>query len=226
MENTSAIAKTQEKATVDANGGTNCPPTPLFQGPHAATETIMPGDEINDPMLAQVRECFGKVAWSHKTHECEASYYHVCHNRLVWAKIIVSAFATGAGILSLMPVTATNWITAVLVTLGLIIELVFKNRAFAEKSALHQAIATKLWRIRESYQSLIATIMSGNFDRDAVRQTIEVLADELEKVYEVAPRTSDRAYKEAGAKIHSGDCSCSEEEVDKLLPPKLRIGHD
>ena len=55
---------------------------------------------------------------------------------------------------------------------------------------------------------------------------IEQLADRLEKIYEIAPRTSDAAYNAASEKLHSGSCSCTDDEIDKLLPTMLRSRHD
>lgn len=186
----------------------------------------MTEENTKDILLAQIRECFGKVAWSHKTHECQASIYNDYHKRLVWAKIIIAGLAAGGGILSLFSCNIVRYLTAVFSTLVLIIDLTFKNHAYADKAVQHQAIATKLWRIRESYQTLIAELMSGRFDFEDVKNSIERLADSLEKVYEIAPRTSDAAYKKATEKLHSGSCSCTDEEIDKLLPPKLRSKHD
>ena len=186
----------------------------------------MAEETSKDILLAQVRECFGKVAWSHKTQECQASIYNNYHKRLIWAKILVAGLAAGSGIISLFSGVAIRYATAILSSLVLIIDLTFKNHAYADKSAQHQAVATKLWRIREAYQTLIAELMSEQCNLSDIRKRIEQLADRLEKVYEIAPRTSDSAYKAASNKLHSGSCSCSDDEIDKLLPPRLRSVHD
>ncbi len=186
----------------------------------------MAEETSKDILLAQVRECFGKVAWSHKTQECQASIYYDYHKWLMWTKILVAGFAAGSGIVSLFSGVAARYATAILSSLVLIIDLTFKNHAYADKSAQHQAVATKLWRIREAYQTLIAELMSEQCNLSDIRKRIEQLADRLEKVYEIAPRTSDAAYNAASEKLHSGSCSCTDEEIDKLLPPMLRIKHD
>ena len=183
-------------------------------------------ENTRDMLLAQVRECFGKVAWSHKTQECQASIYNDYHNRLVWIKIILAGLAAGSGIISLFSEGNARCAAAILSSIVLIVDLIFKNHAYSEKSAQHQAVATKLWRIREAYQTMIAELMSDQFEPSDIRNRIEQLADRLEKVYEIAPRTSDSAYKKASEKLHSGSCSCADEEVDGLLPPKLRSKHD
>lgn len=85
-------------------------------------------EEISkDILLAQVRECFGKVAWSHKTQECQASIYNNYHKRLIWAKILVAGLAAGSGIISLFSGVAIRYATAILSSLVLIIDLTFKN---------------------------------------------------------------------------------------------------
>lgn len=186
----------------------------------------MAGENTRDILLAQVRECFGKVAWSHKTHECQASIYSNYNKRLIWTKILLAGFAAASGIISLFSSVTARYVTAILSSLVLIVDLTFKNHAYADKSAQHQAVATKLWRLREAYQTLIAELMSDQCDLSDIRTRIEQLADCLEKIYEIAPQTSDSAYKEASNKLHSGSCSCSDEEIDKLLPPMLRSKHD
>lgn len=179
-----------------------------------------------DCLLAQVRECFGKVTWSHKTHEIESSKFHLFDTCLIWAKIVLSALATGSGITSLFTEHVAKIATVVFTSSVFLIDLTFKNRDFAKKSLQHQAVATKLWRIREAYQSLIAELMSDGGDIAEVKKKNEELADALEKIYEVAPRTSQAAYNKATNRLHSGEGSCSASEVDLLLPPELKIGHD
>lgn len=186
----------------------------------------MAEENTRDILLAHVRECFGKVAWSHKTQECQASIYDNYHKWWSWIKILVSGLTTGSGILSLLSVPYVKFATALLASTALIIDLIFKDLSYADKSTQHQAIATKLWRIREAYQVLIAELMSNQCDLSDIKAKIERLADQLEQIYKIAPRTTDAAYNEASKKLHSGSCSCSDEEVDKLLPPKLRSKHD
>lgn len=179
-------------------------------------------DEI---VLAEVRECFGKVAWSHKTHECQASIYRTYHDRTVWAKIIVSTLAAGSGISTLFTESIACYFAAVLSSLVLFIDLIFKNRSYSDLANYHQITATRLWRVRESYQSLIATIVAGDNTLTETRNRMEELADILAEIYQTAPRTSDKAYRLATKKIHEGQCSCTDDEVDALLPERLRLRH-
>lgn len=178
-------------------------------------------------MLDQVRECFGKVSWSHKTHECQASIYFTYHNILLWCRIILSALAAGSGVVTLLRASTASVVTAVSSTLVLVIDLVFKDHSFADRAVAHQATATRLWRIRESYFTLIAELLSDNKTEDdsQLREKIENLADELQDVYLSAPRTTQTAYIQASKKLKGGECCCTDEEVDGLLPPGLRKSH-
>jgi hypothetical protein len=47
------------------------------------------------PLEAQLRECFGRVAYSHKAHEKCADSCHVKLSRLKIAQIALSAVRTG-----------------------------------------------------------------------------------------------------------------------------------
>lgn len=178
-------------------------------------------------MLDQVRECFGKVSWSHKTHECQASIYFSYHNILLWCRIVFSVLAAGSGIVSLLTETTASVITAVSSTVVLTIDLVFKDHSFADRAVAHQATATRLWRIRESYFSLIAELMSEKrTDGDVKMQSeIEKLADQLHDVYLASPRTTPMAYAQASKKLKLGECCCTDEEIDGLLPSGLRKKH-
>ena len=77
----------------------------------------MAEENTRDILLAHVRECFGKVAWSHKTQECQASIYDNYHKWLIWTKILLAGFAAGSGIISLFSGVTARYVTAILSSL-------------------------------------------------------------------------------------------------------------
>lgn len=176
-------------------------------------------------LLAQARECFGKVAWSHQTHECQANLYRVRYIGWFWAKILMSIVA--AVLATISNIFEWKWPPSFVVLASTFVaaaELILRNTDYNEKSLLHRNTATKLWRIREKYHSAITALKSEHANIDIERERMEAIADELEAIYANAPRTESKAYKQATKRLHSEACTCTDEEVDRLLPSKLRGG--
>ena len=176
-------------------------------------------------MEEQIRDCFGRVAWSHKTHEKQADYYEKWNCRLTWGKIIVTALASAGGILWL--VTESWWSVAscTLSTLLLLINLIFENRNYAILSQKHRDTAAQLWNIREGYLSLLTNIRSQSADIEEIQKRRDELQEKLFAVYLSAQRTSGKAYIEASNALHGEELSFSDAEIDKMLPPTLRKIH-
>ena len=123
------------------------------------------GAERDKYLLAQVREAFGRVVYSHKTHEKQAD---LCFRRYRWqqaALVGFTAVSTGtflASVLGLVgnPVLA-SLATSALALVVSALSLAAKSFKFGEESEAHRDIASRLWDVRESYLSLIADLMSG-----------------------------------------------------------------
>ena len=170
----------------------------------------------------QIRDCFGRVAWTHKTHEKQADSYERKNLWLVWGKIIVTAFAATGGILSLISCNYWNVVSATLSTILLLINLIFENRNYAVLCNKHREIAVLLWNVRESYLSLLADIRSPNVDIEKIKKTRDELQEQLSKIYSSAPRTFGDAYRNATEALHGEELSFTNAEIDKMLPPQFR----
>lgn len=174
-------------------------------------------------LLAQARECFGKVAWSHQTHECQANLCRIYHCCWLGVRIGLAGFVSVLAIIeSLVDTTWMLWCMAVVSGAHMIADLVFRIVNYFGASLRHRDTATDLWRIREKYQSIINALKSEHANIDIERERMEAIADELKAIYANAPRTQDLAYKQATKRLHSEACTCTDEEIDRLLPPKLR----
>ena len=173
-------------------------------------------------MEEQIRDCFGRVAWSHKTHEKQADSYETWNCKLTWGKIIVTALASAGGILSLLTKSWWGVTSCVLSTLLLLINLIFENRNYAILSQKHRDTAAQLWNIREGYLSLLTDIRAPNADIREIQKRRDELQEKLFSVYSSALRTSGKAYIEASNALHGEELSFSDAEIDKMLPPALR----
>ncbi|WOP19530.1 SLATT domain-containing protein [Raineyella sp. LH-20] len=197
-----------------------------MMSPEPATD-----DAHNEYLLAQVREAFGRVAYSHKTHEKQAD---LCFKRHRWQQGLLVAFtalSTGtflAGVLGLVgsPVLTSLATSAIAIVVSAL-SLATKSFRFDEESGAHRDIASRLWDVRESYASLIADLMSGATSATDARARRDALQEATRKAYAEAPRTTAKAYGRAQDGLKNNEeLTFSSREIDFLLPEALRLNEN
>lgn len=173
---------------------------------------------------SQIRECYGRVVWTHKTHEKKADRCQRWLAKVKITQIILSAIVTGGLLTTVFGESKEGAILgAVCSTLLLALNLYMKNVDLGAHAEAHKSTAVKLWNIRESYLSLLTDIRSDNFDLGLAQQRRNKLQKELGQIYDNAPRTDKASYAEAGKALNALDeMTFSDEEIDKYLPEKLR----
>jgi len=179
----------------------------------------VPGETLE----GQLREMYGRVAYTHKTHEKMADAYTSRHRLIKSVEILVAALATSSLVLAVFgdskPATI---IGALLSTISLAITLYFKEAALGEQVQKHTVTASRLWGIREQLLSLLVDFRDGQPEQE-IRSMREEVNAELEQIYKAAPRTSPAAYSAAQAALKQNeDLYFSEAELDHLLPKNLR----
>lgn len=179
-------------------------------------------------LLAQVRESYGRVVYSHKTHEKQAD---LCFRKHRWqqaALVAFTAISTGTFLASLLGyfVTpqvaglATSFIAVVVTALS----LGTKSFKLGEEADAHREIASRLWDVRESCLSLISDLMSGVTSDDEARARRDVLQEVARAAYSAAPRTSNKAFKKASKGLKSNEeMTFTSREIDLFLPEALRL---
>jgi len=175
-------------------------------------------------LISQIRESYGRVVYSHKTHEKAADIYHAQLHSIKVFQITLSALTTGSLLYHLFSGNKTGTIiAAVLSAILFVLNIYTKEYNLAELSQKHHDAAQKLWNIRESYVSLLSDFTANAVDIKATREKRDRLQYDLNQIYINAPRTFKRAYEEArkGLRLNE-ELTFSEEELDKLLPEKLR----
>ena len=173
---------------------------------------------------SQIRECYGRVVWSHKTHEKCADILTTRNNWLKMIIIILSAI-TSTGLISIMIGLDSVALTVSTITsaLTLIITSYSDNFNLGEVATKHITAANDLWNIREKYLSLLADIKSGQVKLNSIRSTRDRLQEELRLIYRGSPRTISKAYSEASKGLKEmEELTFSVEEINKLLPNALR----
>lgn len=182
-----------------------------------------------DPfLLAQVRESFGRVVYSHKTHEKQAD---ICFTKHRWQQgvlIGLTAVSSGTFLVAVVGLLGdpvlTSLATSSIALLVTWISLGAKTFRFADESDAHRGIASKLWDVRESYISLITDLMSGTVSDAEGRERREALQESTREAYAAAPRTSSKAFARAQDGLKNNEeMTFTPREIDLLLPEALRL---
>jgi len=172
----------------------------------------------------QLRECFGRVVYSHKTHEKCADILLSRLSRIKLWQIILSALITGGFIAAVFGAGQVGALLGILVsTMLLVLNAYTKNYDLGELAQKHRQAGVDLWIVREKYLSLITDLRMGDKRIETLQAERDALLDELHSVYSGAPSTTYQAYKKAqGALQRLEDMTFSDEEIDAFLPKELK----
>lgn len=180
-----------------------------------------------DALESQLRECFGRVVYSHKTHEKDADLALNRQRRIKVSQIILSAVTTG-GLLAVVLGPADQsrlaaGLTALVSTALLALNAYTKEHDLGKIAQQHKDAADRLWNIREHYLSLLTDLAVGATAFDAARARRDELQADLAAVYASAPRTTPAAYVAASKALKiDEDLTFSDQEIDQFLPAPLR----
>lgn len=170
----------------------------------------------------QIRECYGRVVYTHKTHERMADRCADTLRVYKLSQIVLSALTT-AGAVGVM-VRDETWIeiaTAVVSFATLFVAAYLKDvdpGAIAQK---HRDAAAKLWNIRECYLSLLTDL--PRLPHEAAIERRDELQAMLAAVYAGSPQTNGKAYQEAQDRLKNmEDLTFTDAEIDCFLPLSLK----
>jgi len=177
-----------------------------------------------DVLDSQIRECFGRVVWSHKTQEKCSDIISTRHERIKIIQIILSAMTTTGLLVSIF---GNNQIiviiTAVISTILFGINSYVKGHDLGEIAQKHACAASDLWDIREKYLSLIAELQARTITLEEIIQRRDGLQEKLSGIYKGSPRTLNKAYKQASEALKvNEELTFSNEEINLFLPDKLK----
>lgn len=177
----------------------------------------------NDTLEGQLREMYGRVAYTHKTHEKMADAYIARYKGIKLFEIALSAISSGSLILAVLGDGAVATIVgAVLSTLLLGFLLYFKEASLGEQAQKHSVTASKLWGVRERLLGVLVDLRRSA-DVNSAAAARDAINAELEQIYRGAPRTDGKAYAEAQKALkQQEELFFSDSELDHLLPKQLR----
>ena len=188
---------------------------------HSPTESLV------DPRVlleAQARECYGRVVYSHKTHEKCADILLARLSSIKFWQIILSSITT-AGFLAIIFGAGSAGATAgvVVSTVLLVLNAYAKSYDLGTIAQKHRQAAADLWLVREKYLALITDIRIGKEPLEKVSARRDTLLEDLHDAYSGAPSTSFAAYRKAQKSLQEQEeMTFSDEEIDSFLPKELR----
>lgn len=174
---------------------------------------------------SQVRELYGRCAYTHKTHEKMAERASSWLWRTKWAQIILSALTTGGAIGVVFDTNSAIYplATAFLSISMLILNSYVKDVDPGQDAQKHREAASDIWNVREAYLSLLTDIRDQNFSLSDLRARRDELQSQLHAIYRAAPHTSGKAYGEAqDALKNKEDLTFTDAEIDAFLPGPLK----
>lgn len=181
-----------------------------------------------DALIANIRESFGRVVYSHKIHEKERERQSALSALSKWVNITLGAVTLGGLVAALTQAASwALWLSVGVGTLNVGYMLAQLSFDPLRRAGLHRAAAKQLLGVRNSYQALIADLEGGFLTADEAREKrdeLEVLADDA---YRLAPDTSRWAYRRAKRSLKvEEDMTFSTSEIDAFLPEGLRSGNE
>ena len=177
-----------------------------------------------DLVEGQVRECYGRVVYSHKTHEKCADILLERLSKIKFWQILLSSITTAGFIAAILGAGPIGAVIGVLVsTTLLVLNAYTKDYDLSELAQKHRQAAADLWLIREKYLALITDLRVGEESLDRITARRDEILEDLYAVHSGAPNTTFQAYKKAqGALQQYEEMSFSDAELDALLPIALR----
>ena len=176
---------------------------------------------VDSTLEEQIRECFGRVAYSHKTHECMSDRANEVLKRYRIGQIALTGL-TSAGAVTVL-FSNDGWAevaTAALAFLTFFASTFLKDFDLGSVAQKHAECAAKLWAIREDYLSLLTDF--SHIARSEAAERRDKLQSRLAAVYEGAPRTDAKAYSCAQDRLkNKEDLTFSPAEIDHFLPATL-----
>lgn len=184
--------------------------------------TTTNGSEIVE---GQLRECYGRVVYTHKTHEKCADLLLDRHKLIKLLQVILSALVTGGILATLSEIwgTVATVVSAILSTALLALNAYTKDYDLGEIAQKHRQASADIWLLREKYLNLLTDLRAGNASVEKVCNARDGLLSELHAVYAGAPSTNYKAYKKAQEALKSlEDMTLSDKEIDAFLPKELK----
>lgn len=172
---------------------------------------------------SQIRECYGRVVWSHKTQEKCADIVNRRNDRLKLTQIILSALTTTGLIATIFgDALWVKIISAIVSAALLLLNTYLKSKDLGAIAQQHSDAAADIWNVRESYLSMLTDLKMDDANIEIIKKRRDKLQEQLAVIYKGSPRAISKAYKEATKALKlNEEMTFSDEEIDCFLPVEL-----
>ena len=173
---------------------------------------------------AQIRECYGRVVWSHKTQEKCADIVLRRNNLLKWLQIFLSTITTTGLVVTIFgDVLWVKIVSAIISAILLLLNTYLKSNDLGAIAQQHSDAAADIWNVRESYLSIITDLKMDDTNVEIIKKRRDKLQEQLAVIYKGSPRTISKAYDKAKKALKlNEEMTFSDEEIDCFLPVDLR----
>ena len=182
-------------------------------------------NDENLKFLGTIREQYGRICWTHKTHE---KAREIATRKTGKIKIggVVLTFLTLTSIFATIKYPSNEiwfWTATIIGSISFAFQ-VFSLAFQPEKSESdHRNAAKTLLRLREGYLIIITRLMAGEL-LETVKPDYYKISEQLVDIYPYLPDSDSEAYDAASHALKSSeDLTFSDQEIDHLLPASLRI---
>lgn len=174
---------------------------------------------VHEPLVNEVKETFGRVAYTHKTHEKDAELAERDARRLKVGNVVVIAVTASAALIApSINSTAAAWVAVVASITGLVFAVYQLSFDPSSDATRHRLAAKSYLELRNRYRRLLADVQSGDVYSAALRERRDSLARELDHLDRTAPQTSSAAYERARAALRgTEELTFSDDEYRHLL---------
>ena len=174
----------------------------------------------------QVRDCYGRVVYSHKTREkCADILLSRLSTIKLW-QIILSSITTAGFVAAIFGACPVGAVIGVIVsTTLLVLNAYTKNYDLGEVAQKHRQAAADLWLLREKYLALITDLRVGKESLEKISARRDAILEALHVVYAGAPSTTFAAYKRAQEALQQQEeMTFSDEEIDAFRRAAESVG--
>lgn len=180
--------------------------------------------DSRDLIEGPLRECYGRVVYTHKTQEKCADILLERLGRIKLWQIILSATTTAGFIDAIFGTGRVGAVIGIVAsTVLLILNAYTKDYDLGELAQKHRQAAADLWLIREKYLVLLMDLRVGKEPIEKITSRRDGLLEDLYSIYLGAPSTTHKAYRKAQEALKQyEEMTFSDAEIDALLPSELR----
>jgi hypothetical protein len=180
---------------------------------------------VDAALRDHVRELFGRVVYSHKTHEKDRERFTFFATVSKGVNVALSALTFGGVAAALQTQTHEALLIGVaFATVNAAFALVQLSFDPNRQAGLHREAAKQLLVVRDDYLTLLADIASGAASAAEVRLRRDALQAEAQEVFASAPDTTSAGFRRARKALKAQEeMTFSSAEIDAFLPVALRL---